>query len=147
MSLDQKQWLVDFVNAALHLIYQLPVTETWRADHFSAQLCPKHGSNCIRIVLADIVLEHFDYTRYPPPTAAQVLLPANRRPPAVKAVGIPLNEPTGVENTCTADWGTTQDQPRLRKKAPANATTATALGRCGGADRLESVCIAVLPPS
>jgi hypothetical protein len=78
-SLDQKQWLVDFANAALHLIYQLPAAETWRADHFSAQLCPTHGSKCIRVILANIVLEHFDYTQTSPRVAAQVLLPANRR--------------------------------------------------------------------
>jgi hypothetical protein len=87
MTLKQKQWMVDFENAALNLIYQLPATETWRADHFSVRLCPTHGPKCIRIILANIVLDHVDYTRNTPRAAAVVLLPVNRRGPVADGNG------------------------------------------------------------
>jgi hypothetical protein len=73
--LEHKQWMVDFANAALYLIAQLPAAEAWRADHFSVQICPAHAPNCIRVVLADIVVGHFDRTRSSPYAAAQILLP------------------------------------------------------------------------
>jgi hypothetical protein len=71
MDSDQKQWLVDFENAALYLIAQLAARERWRANHFSVEPCPVHGDNCIRVILADIVLQHFDRTRHSPDLAAE----------------------------------------------------------------------------
>jgi hypothetical protein len=80
MDSEQKEWLVDFEKAALYLIAQLPAAEGWRADHFCVEPCPVHG-DCIRVILADIVLQHFDYTTESPFAAAEVLVPACVRVP------------------------------------------------------------------
>jgi hypothetical protein len=75
MDSERERWLAEFTEAALRSIAQLRSAERWRAGHFSIELCPVHGSDCVRVILADVVLAHFRYVEHPAREAARVLLP------------------------------------------------------------------------